>query len=147
MEQPQNPYATPATNAHNPATDPPYEAPTLVQLLFSFDGRISRSPYWMGLLLLMGTVFVPLLFLSFLGAASEGAAGLVLALVGILMLLVTYCSWAVSAKRWHDRGKSGWWTLIQLIPFGSIWMLIECGFLPGEPGANQYGSDPKGPRA
>jgi uncharacterized membrane protein YhaH (DUF805 family) len=50
---------------------------------------------------------------------------------------------AISIKQWHDRGKSGWWVLIGLIPFiGAIWALIETGFLEGDPGDNQYGPNP-----
>jgi uncharacterized membrane protein YhaH (DUF805 family) len=56
-----------------------------------------------------------------------------------------YPAIAVYAKRWHDRGKSGWWTLIILVPaIGSIWLLVELGFLRGTPGANKYGPDPLG---
>jgi uncharacterized membrane protein YhaH (DUF805 family) len=52
-------------------------------------------------------------------------------------------SLAVFAKRWHDRDKSGWWSLILLVPFiGSIWALVECGCLPGTEGPNRYGADP-----
>jgi uncharacterized membrane protein YhaH (DUF805 family) len=54
-----------------------------------------------------------------------------------------YSVFAVYAKRWHDRDKSGWWSLIILVPIiGGIWFLVECGILPGTPGANQYGPDP-----
>ena len=50
---------------------------------------------------------------------------------------------AVYAKRWHDRDKSGWWTLIGLVPFiGAIWLLVECGILEGTRGPNSYGPDP-----
>ncbi|MBV7329929.1 DUF805 domain-containing protein [Chloroflexi bacterium TSY] len=50
---------------------------------------------------------------------------------------------AVSAKRWHDRDKSGWWSLIVLIPIiGVIWMLIEVGFLEGTNGPNRFGPEP-----
>ena len=52
---------------------------------------------------------------------------------------------AVSVKRWHDRDKSGWMLLIGLIPLvGLVWTLIECGFLDGERGPNQFGESPKG---
>ena len=61
----------------------------------------------------------------------------------ILVLLFLYPSLAVYTKRWHDRGKSGWWSLIALVPLiGGIWMLVECGFLRGTEGPNQYGNDP-----
>jgi uncharacterized membrane protein YhaH (DUF805 family) len=44
---------------------------------------------------------------------------------------------------WHDRNKSGWWVLIAFVPvIGGLWYLIECGFLPGTTGANNYGADP-----
>lgn len=50
---------------------------------------------------------------------------------------------AVQVKRWHDRGKSGWMVLVYFIPLiGSFWVLIECGFLSGTAGPNQYGPDP-----
>ena len=49
----------------------------------------------------------------------------------------------MQVKRWHDRGKSGWWVLIALIPLvGPIWAIIETGFLPGTSGPNEYGPDP-----
>jgi uncharacterized membrane protein YhaH (DUF805 family) len=58
-------------------------------------------------------------------------------LVGVFIWL------AVAAKRWHDRGKSGWWTLIVLVPFiGGIWMFVEAGCLRGTVGPNNYGPDP-----
>lgn len=50
---------------------------------------------------------------------------------------------AVQVKRWHDRGKSGWMALVYFIPLiGGFWILIECGFLSGTAGPNQYGPDP-----
>ena len=50
---------------------------------------------------------------------------------------------AVQVKRWHDRNKSGWWALLNLIPvIGQIWILIECGIFRGTKGDNQFGSDP-----
>jgi uncharacterized membrane protein YhaH (DUF805 family) len=65
--------------------------------------------------------------------------------VGIAALILLYPSLALYAKRWHDRGKSGWWTLIGLIPvIGGIWILIELGILRGTNGPNQYGPDPLG---
>jgi uncharacterized membrane protein YhaH (DUF805 family) len=62
--------------------------------------------------------------------------------LGILLLITLWPSLALYAKRWHDRGKSGWWSLIMLIPIiGGIWMLIELGFLRGTDGPNRFGND------
>ena len=66
----------------------------------------------------------------------------------ILLAIMIPASWiyyAGIAKRFHDRGKSGWMTLIILIPYvGGIWVLVECGCLAGTPGPNAYGPDPLG---
>ena len=52
---------------------------------------------------------------------------------------------AGSIKRAHDRGKSGWWILITLIPIaGFIWWLIDLGIFEGQKGPNKYGPDPRG---
>ena len=46
--------------------------------------------------------------------------------------------------RLHDIGKSGVWILVSLIPLvGWIWMLILL-CKDSDPGANQYGENPKG---
>jgi uncharacterized membrane protein YhaH (DUF805 family) len=63
--------------------------------------------------------------------------------VGIISLVFMWPTYAIYTKRWHDRGKSGWWSLIIFIPIiGPIWMFIECGFLAGEEGTNSYGPNP-----
>jgi uncharacterized membrane protein YhaH (DUF805 family) len=70
-------------------------------------------------------------------------SGILWTILSLLTLLVIWPSLAVSIKRWHDRGKSGWWVLIALVPLiGGLWALIETGFLPGTSGTNQYGPDP-----
>ena len=58
-------------------------------------------------------------------------------------LLLVWPAVVVSIKRWHDRGKSGWWVLVTLIPFvGWLWALIENGLLRGDAGANRFGDVP-----
>ena len=75
-----------------------------------------------------------------LGTVSEGGFGIIGAIVSIAMI---YPAIMLYAKRWHDRGKSGWWTLIVLVPIiGGLWILVELGFLKGTDGTNQYGPDP-----
>jgi uncharacterized membrane protein YhaH (DUF805 family) len=50
---------------------------------------------------------------------------------------------AVGARRLHDIGKSGWWLLISLIPVIG-WILLLIFFVKdGQPGVNQWGSNPK----
>lgn len=106
--------------------------------LLSLDGRIGRSDYWLRFNL---PVFVISFILAVVeGTASGGEAGL---LYLLFMLAVLWPSWTVGVKRCHDRDRSGWFMLIGLIPVvGSIWLLVELGFLRGTIGPNKYGADP-----
>ena len=47
---------------------------------------------------------------------------------------------AVSVRRLHDIGRSGWWLLIAFIPVVGIIILIVWACKRGETGANPYGS-------
>ena len=111
-------------------------------LYFNYSGRINRQPYWWGSLAL-GLVQVVLLFLiaAVLGTGFNTTNFKVLE--GLWSLLFLYPALAVTTKRWHDRDKSGWWSLILLVPVvGAIWMTVECGFLRGTDGLNRFGPDP-----
>lgn len=127
---------------------------SFTQFLFSFEGRITRSAYWLKWVL---PYFVVMMILGFLfsmfavpadpyatPAASQGAmSGIVGILFSVVYIASLWPSLAVAAKRWHDRDKSGWWTLIAFVPIiGGLWMLIECGFLKGTDGPNRFGNDP-----
>jgi uncharacterized membrane protein YhaH (DUF805 family) len=76
-------------------------------------------------------------------AATTQALGMLTIPMFIVALIFLWPSLALYTKRWHDRGKSGWWTLILLIPLiGAVWALVELGFLRGTEGPNEYGGDP-----
>ena len=101
-------------------------------LFFKFDGRINRAKFWIG---------VVAIYLVWLVVGV--VAGFDSPLFILVILVVIWPSLALSIKRWHDRGKSGWWIFIALVPLiGGIWALVETGFLPGTNGPNEYGPDP-----
>ncbi len=114
------------------------------KLFTSARGRIGRARFWAG----VAAVFA---LWAALGVAIKmldrpGAEPLSVVLLAILLLvlpLVPLC--AVYAKRWHDRDKSGWWSLLLLAPvIGQLWIFVELGMVAGTRGANQYGPDPLG---
>ena len=119
-------------------------------LLQSFEGRINRGKFWVGSIVLWGisiivnAVISTVFGMQFVEGEIFPVMGPVSWLLWVLAALaIAYATLAVWAKRWHDRDKSGWWSLIALIPFiGAIWMLVECGCLPGTEGPNRYGPDP-----
>ena len=115
-------------------------------LLTSFEGRINRAKFWAAVGVFLAASIIAMLLDALLGTAiSMGQDGQIGILSLIVSLIAFYCGLAVYAKRWHDRDKSGWWTLIALVPvIGGIWLLIECGLLEGTRGANRFGPDPLG---
>lgn len=106
-------------------------------ILFSFAGRIGRRAWWLwGVAALLGLALYATVLLRVAGVSPETTDLLV-------NLLLVWPAVAISAKRWHDRGKSAWWVLVVLIPFvGWLWALIENGCLRGTGGSNRYGADP-----
>lgn len=110
---------------------------TLAQMYFSFNGRIGLRTYWLcALPILWSLVALPLIDVAYFDYTPYSG---VLTLVGRLLIL--WPSLALTVKRWHDRNKSGWWTLVGLVPYiGQLWTLIENGFLSGTKGPNRYGA-------
>jgi uncharacterized membrane protein YhaH (DUF805 family) len=112
-------------------------------LFTSYEGRINRAKFWAGIGVFVVGAIVAMILDNVLGTTINPLPYGVIYIIYVLGSL--YFVFALYAKRWHDRGKSGWWTLICLVPFiGAIWFLVECGILAGTPGANQYGPDPLG---
>jgi uncharacterized membrane protein YhaH (DUF805 family) len=119
-------------------------------LFTSFEGRINRAKFWAGVIILWLVSIIINLTIAEVFVAQYDPLQVfptMAPLAWIVWLLaavaIAYMSLAVFAKRWHDRNKSGWWSLIILVPFiGSIWALVECGCLPGTEGPNRYGPDP-----
>lgn len=131
----------------------------LSKLLFSFDGRIRRSHYWaVRLLAPLAAVAIWLGFglvaYAITGGRSEANTPeyaplrLVIGLMVIAVLgLLTWVDIAAGVKRCHDRNKSGWFLLVSFIPLvGFVWLLVELGFLDGDPGRNRFGPSPKFPQ-
>jgi uncharacterized membrane protein YhaH (DUF805 family) len=116
---------------------------SLRQMLFSFKGRIPRRSFWGFSLLMYGMYFLFLLGVSSIN--HEPAESL----IGIVAhVLVLWTLLAISGKRWHDRDKSAWWSLVSLVPVaGPFFNFIECGFLRGTAGPNRFGADPVVSRA
>lgn len=106
-----------------------------LRLYFNFSGRARRKEYWMFTLFNFLISFV----ISLVETLLYGNP--VIAYIYSIALLLP--GLAVCIRRLHDVGKSGWMYLIGLIPVvGAIWLLILfC--TDSQPGANEYGPNPK----
>ncbi|AIO42295.1 DUF805 domain-containing protein [Burkholderia sp. AU19243] len=106
-----------------------------------FEGRARRAEYWY-FALLTGIVSLACQVLAAVGRET-GAISLLLALVALIVsLALVLPSLAVTVRRLHDTGRSGWFLLIALIPIvGGILLLVwMCS--RGTNGPNRYGADP-----
>jgi uncharacterized membrane protein YhaH (DUF805 family) len=130
-----------------------------------FSGRSRRMEFWMFTLLtfivelvcfaLMFAGGFNLLTMTDPTAVPEAPGALFWIGAGLLVIYVLAAlipSIAVTVRRLHDRDMSGWWYLgvivASLIPILNI--IVAIGFLvlmllPGTPGPNRFGPDPKDP--
>ena len=106
-----------------------------------FSGRARRMEYWYFVLFNLIVAFVLALIDTLLGTTT-GVSSFGL-LSGIYSLAVLIPTLAVLVRRLHDIDRSGWWILINLIPLVGTIVLLVFALMPGTPGSNQYGPDPK----
>lgn len=139
---------------------------SIKELLFSFQGRIGRKTYW-----IWNSIYYALIvgFAMGINALFPTYAHSILPIFLIVILIPDL---AITAKRWHDRNKTSWWLLLNVplvigrmtMPMGDpsvaaqttnlqlfsslaalvcgTWILVECGFLKGTEGDNQFGPEP-----
>jgi uncharacterized membrane protein YhaH (DUF805 family) len=99
-----------------------------------FSGRASRKEFWMFVLFCAILVGLPI--------------GIIWALIGETVAVVIYICFilvifvpniALSIRRLHDTGRSGWWLLLSLVPYigGLVVLVFYC--LPSQVGTNKYG--------
>nr|WP_255775647.1 DUF805 domain-containing protein [Microbulbifer sediminum] len=106
-----------------------------------FRGRARRKEYWY-------FVLFNILISLVLGAVDsatgnfhpETGLGVVSGIYGLLVLIPSI---AVTVRRLHDTGRSGWWFLLALIPVLGTIVLLVFMLLDSEAGRNEYGPNPK----
>ncbi len=99
-----------------------------------FSGRARRKEYWMFFLFNIIIAFTLAFVEGFLGSL-----GIISMLYGLAVLIPGI---AVSVRRLHDTGRSGWWLLISLIPLIGTIVLIIFMVQEGKE-ENDFGPNPK----
>nr|WP_320119882.1 DUF805 domain-containing protein [uncultured Marinifilum sp.] len=100
-----------------------------------FNGRARRKEYWM--FFLFNIIF---------GIAASlldtliGTAPVINSIYGLAILIPGI---AVSVRRLHDTGRSGWFLLLGLIPFVGAIILLVFFATDGDTSDNEYGANPK----
>lgn len=110
----------------------------------NFNGRARRSEYWYFVLANI-VILVPIIAIGAFLIALMEMERFAPALAGVAILYNLFIfipSVAVSVRRLHDIGKSGWFYLLNFIPLGSIVLLIFY-FQDSDMRTNRWGDNPK----
>ena len=128
-----------------------------IRICFTFYGRINRAAWW-----LLNLPIFAIFAITLIVHNSPSKISFEL----LLLIVPAWVHLAVSAKRWHDKGKSAWWLLFHLIPIigvismlsvemssgwwmlvhliaiiNGLWTVIELGFIKDANEDNQFGPD------
>jgi uncharacterized membrane protein YhaH (DUF805 family) len=108
-----------------------------------FSGRARRKEYWMFVLFnVIASIILSILdrIIGLDFSSGSTSSGWLSTIYGLAVLVP---SLAVGVRRMHDTNRSGWWILINLVPFiGWIWFIVLAA-QEGGAGDNRFGPDPK----
>ena len=119
----------------------------------NFNGRARRKEYWMFTLFFFLITFVIYFLFALLAFFMAGdlinlmdtewfpvVFGFSLIIYFLIHLVPSI---AVTVRRLHDTGKSGWLYLLTFIPYIGSLIIFIFTVIEGDKGDNKYGPDPK----
>ncbi|PLW78410.1 DUF805 domain-containing protein [Cohaesibacter celericrescens] len=124
---------------------------SILRASFAFSGRTARKEFWFFF------VFYALMYFAALGAdvtyfRQAEPTGFLLILQGLFggrepfvwihFLLLTPAMASITVRRLHDRGHTGWWGLVYLIPLLGLVPLVAMLGRASQPGFNRFGANP-----
>ncbi len=112
----------------------------------NFTGRARRSEYWYFTLfnVLVGVLAMVLMIVSIaLDNDNPLIAAFIYLAYGVYSLAIIIPSLAVTVRRLHDVGKSGWNILWAFLPIVGPILLLVWYCTDSEIGENKWGANPK----
>lgn len=114
----------------------------LVSLLFGFKGRINRAQFWFGnlgagfggilLMFVLGVMFMPTEEFPKTTAGFLHFVSVMGVIIGPPLFLMCWIGLALQTKRFHDRGRSGLWTMLPMLPAMMITTTIVTSLAGGQ---------------
>ena len=107
----------------------------------NFSGRSGRSEYWYWVLFnLLGSIGIVVIgtVLSLMVAEIVGTV-----LIGLFFVALLIPNFAVMIRRLHDLDKSGWWWLVNFIPFIGALIFLYFMVQPSDEDENRFGMVPE----
>jgi len=143
----KNPYSTP----HAALDDGPQAA--YHPRIFAVSGRIGRLRYMaygfgVGIMLIFAVTFLAIMAGGLVGglignpdrgdATAVGLGVTLLASAVYVAITIVY-----GKRRFNDLDRSGWWSLLLLVPYLQLLPLVYLVFFPGTDGPNRFGPPPR----
>ncbi len=104
-----------------------------------FHSRARRTEFW----IFTGINQVIAVALGLTDTIEGLDLGCFLTLSGLYGLAVLIPSLAVTVRRLHDIGRSGWWLFVSLVPILGLIILLVFMCTDGQQARNIYGENPK----
>lgn len=114
----------------------------------TFAGRAQRMEYWMFMLICALIAVAAFVLMSAVGFLMNGSRALGYIAMVVYSLLITFFlaailpALAVSVRRLHDTGRSGWWWFISFIPVVGPLVFLVFMLQDSEADENAYGPNP-----
>lgn len=113
--------------------------------LFGFRGRVSRLDYWViGMAYTFTSIVGYFAFAQAVGSLKWGDITSATQDLGFVFRFLTFCfvmlmlRLSLEARRFQDRGLSGYWYFGYLIPVLNVYLFVTNSIFPGTQGANKY---------
>ncbi len=106
-----------------------------------FSGRSRRSEYWF--FMLLNIVVYAVLGGLWLMMRNNALGSIFMGVLVLYGIGVFIPSLACQIRRFHDQDKSGWFALLNFVPYIGGLIVFVMMFLEGTKGDNKFGPDPK----
>lgn len=107
----------------------------VIKNTFNYKGRARRKEYWYYILVASIIILI--------GFTLDGILDTPDTLSGLAGFILFFPSLAVTIRRLHDIGRSGWWYLISAIPLIGSLILLFWNCQETSPETNQWGAPAK----
>ena len=107
----------------------------VIKNTFNYQGRARRKEYWYYILIASIIILI--------GFTLDGILDTPDTLSGLAGFILFFPSLAVTIRRLHDIGRSGWWYLISAIPLIGSLILLFWNCQETSPETNQWGTPTK----
>lgn len=107
----------------------------VIKNTFNYQGRARRKEYWYYILIASIIILI--------GFTLDGILDTPDTLSGLAGFILFFPSLAVTIRRLHDIGRSGWWYLVSAIPLIGSLILLFWNCQETSPETNQWGAPAK----